>query len=157
MGSRFPTRDAEAPGWNVEFSVWDCFDWAFGREGFQMSASIDPHKRDLERRFESIGWGLLFLLFGALALPNGTTEYAAAAVLGGALVALNVARAALDLEIAWFGAVLGLAFLIGGLGALGGIHMDVFVLFFAIAGLATIVAAVVRPNRRKATEQPTEA
>jgi hypothetical protein len=115
-----------------------------------MGTSIDPHKRELEKRFESVGWGLLFLLFGALALPNGTTEYAAAALVGGALVALNVARVALGIEIAWFGAILGMAFLIGGVGALEGLHLDVFVLFFAIAGLVTIAAALVPSRPRTA-------
>jgi hypothetical protein len=112
----------------------------------QMKSS-DGHGKDLERRFDDVGWGLLFLLFAALALPSGTAEYASAAIVGGLMLGLNAARVAVDVEVRWFSVVLGAAMLVGGAGALGGVHMDVFMLFFGILGAITILSAVVRPGR----------
>ena len=122
-----------------------------------MDVSLDPRKRDLDKRLESIGWGLVFLLFGALAMPAGTAEYAAVAAIGGALIGLNVVRVALGIAIAWFGLILGASLLIAGIGALSGVHMDAFVLFFAIAGAVTIVAALVRPRSRADSKATGEA
>ncbi len=107
---------------------------------------MDGRQRDLERRFDAIGWGLVFLLFAALAMPRGTVEYAAVAGIGGALLLLNAARAISGLPLRWFSIVLGGALTIAGSGALGGVHMDAFVLFFVLAGVVNIGAAILRPR-----------
>jgi hypothetical protein len=106
--------------------------------------------RDLEERFDTVGWGLVFLLFAALALPNGTTEYVAVTAVGGAMLALNAVRRVMDAPVRWFSIVLGGALFIAGCGALGGMHMDAFVLFFVLAGVVNIAAAVFRPARATA-------
>ncbi len=111
-----------------------------------MGESADPGKAELEDRLDSIGWGLLFLVVGVLAIPNGTTEYVCAAAEGAALLGLNVLRLALAVPVGWFTMILGAAFLAGGVGALTGLHMDVFVLFFVAAGAVTIVGAIVKPG-----------
>ncbi len=156
MGSGVSNSEEELPGWRLEFDLTDWIAWIFGG-GNPVNASIDPEKRELEKRFESVGWGLLLLLVGAVAMPNGTAEYAAVAAIGAALVLLNVVRVALHMEIAWFGAVLGASLLIAGIGALAGFHMDAFVLFFAIGGAVTIVAAIARPSRKADPRLTTEA
>jgi hypothetical protein len=114
-------------------------------QGDEMS-SMDTNQRDLDRRFDTVGWGLLFLLFGALAMPNGTGEYAAVAAIGAGMLLLNALRRLADVPIRWFSVILGSALLIAGCGALGGMHMDAFVLFFVLAGVVNIAAAVVRPR-----------
>lgn len=101
----------------------------------------------LEDRFDNVGWGLLFLLAGALALPGGTAQYAAAIAVGGAMLGLNVIRAFMFLPVRWFSIILGTVMVLAGGGALGGVHMDVFVLFFVILGVVTIGAAIVNPSR----------
>jgi hypothetical protein len=155
MGSEVSNPDEELPGWRLELNVPNWLAWMFG-EGDQVDGSSDPQKKELEKRFESVGWGLLFLLVGAVSMPNGTAEYAAVAGIGAALVLLNVARVALHMEIAWFGATLGASLLIAGVGALAGFHMDAFVLFFAIGGLVTILAAIARPSRKADPRLTTE-
>jgi hypothetical protein len=108
---------------------------------------IDPHKKELEERLDSVGWGLLFLLFGALALPNGTAEYASAAIVGAVMLGLNAARIVLDVPVRWFSIILGTVMAVAGSGALAGVHMDVFVLFFVFAGVVTIAGAALKPRR----------
>ena len=109
--------------------------------------SMDAHHTQLENKFDAMGWGLLFLLFAALALPNGQAEYASAAIVGGLMLALNVARIAVDVPVRWFSVILGTVMLVAGSGALAGVHMDVFVLFFVLAGAVTIGGALVGSKR----------
>jgi hypothetical protein len=52
--------------------------------------------------------------------------------------------------VRWFSVILGTVFLVGGTGALVGVHMDVFVLFFLIAGVVTILGALIAPRRATA-------
>ena len=112
---------------------------------------IERNRRDLEQRFDTVGWGLVFFLFAALAMPNGTGEYIAVTAVGGGMLALNAIRRALDIPIRWFSVVLGGALPVAGCGALGGLHMDAFVLFFVLAGLVNVGAAILRPRRATAS------
>ena len=112
---------------------------------------MDIEKMELDQRLEAVGWGLLFLLFGALALPTGTAEYVSVAAIGAAMLGLNLFRAVRNLPIAWFSTILGASILTAGSGALAGLHMDAFVLFFVLAGAVTIGGAVIRPRRAVAS------
>jgi hypothetical protein len=112
-------------------------------------ATVGTRKWDLEDRFDDIGWGLLFLLVAALALPNGTAEYVSVAGLGAGMVGLNVARRVAGIHVRWFTVVLGVTALTAGILALIGIHrVDAFALFFVFLGALTIAAAIVRPSRQ---------
>jgi hypothetical protein len=109
---------------------------------------MDDRKRDLEKRFDGVGWGLLFLAFAALALPNGTAEYASVAAVGAAMLGLNAVRVIAGVPIRWFTTVLGATGLVAGAMALGGVKVDAFALFFVFLGIVTIAAAIVRPSRQ---------
>jgi hypothetical protein len=109
------------------------------------STKSDP--RVLASRLDSVGWGLLFFLVAAVALPRGTTEYAVLAAIGAAMVLLNVTRVATGIGPMWFSSILGASLLVGGVAALGGIHTDVVVLFFLFAGIVTVAVAILRPAR----------
>ena len=50
----------------------------------------------------------------------------------------------------WFSVILGAALLIACTGALASVHMDVFALFFVIAGVVTIGGAILTPRRATA-------
>jgi hypothetical protein len=108
-----------------------------------MHGTVDGRIEELQDRFDSIGWGLLFLLFAALALPNGNVEYASAAAVGGLLLALNVVRVVMSVPVRGFSIILGAVMLVAGSGALVGVKMDVFVLFFVAAGMITIAGALI--------------
>jgi|GEM_PF-1625469 hypothetical protein len=146
MTSRSSQPDGQLVGRDFDLGIWDWCKGIFSAEGDHMGESADPHKVELEGRLDSIGWGLLFLLVGVLAIPNGTVEYACAAAVGAAMLGLNLLRVILAVPVRWFTIILGAAFLAGGSGAMAGLHMDVFVLFFVVAGVVTIVGAIVKPG-----------
>ncbi len=101
---------------------------------------------DLAARFDTAGWGLLFVLFGALAMPNGTVEYLAVAAVGALMLALNAGRVAARVPVRWLSVILGSVALVAGAGAMVGVRIDAFVLFFFVLGIATVVGAIVRPR-----------
>ncbi len=147
MASEVLEPDDRSAGWDIEITLSDWWNAIVNGGGKRMSEVKDSRTRELERRFDNVGWGLLFLLFAALALPNGTAQYATAAAVGAAMLGLNGARVVAAVPVRWFSIVLGGAFLIGGSGALAGVHMDVFLLFFVLAGVVTIAGAIL-PTRR---------
>ena len=91
-----------------------------------MASTVITRSGELQKRFDDIGWGLLFLLFAALALPNGNAEYASAAAVGGLMLLLNLVRIVMDVPVRWFSVVLGASMLVGGSAAEFGVKMDVF-------------------------------
>ena len=147
MESGVSGPDEEPMGWDLELKLSDWFLDLVRGEGGHMSKVVDSGKHELEGRFDAIGWGLLFLLFGALSLPRGTAEFASAAAVGAAMLGLNGVRLAAGVPLRWFSIILGAAILVAGTGALVSIHMDAFVLFFVIAGVVTIAGAILTPRR----------
>ena len=119
------------------------------RIGEDIEITFDEPIHHLEKRFDAVGWGLLFLLFAALSLPNGNAEYASAAAVGALMLVNNLARRLMDVPVRWFSVVLGASFLIGGTTAVYGIKMDVLALFFAIGGVVLIAGAFVPGGRTK--------
>ncbi len=102
---------------------------------------------DLADRLETIAWGLVFLLFGAIALPSGTLEYVAVTAVGVGLLALNGFRVAAHVEVGWFSVVLGATAVVAGAAALGGVPVNDVAVFFGLAGAVLIVGAILRPRR----------
>jgi hypothetical protein len=85
-----------------------------------------------------------FTVVAVLALPEGPLEYAAAAIVGGLMLALNLLRVGLGAPVRWLSVALGGSMVIAGSAALAGIEMDIFVLFFGLAGAITIAGALRR-------------
>jgi putative copper export protein len=109
-----------------------------------MSETRNVARRTLEDRLDDVGWGLLFLLFAALVLPNDVAEYVSVAAVGALMLGLNVARRAVGVRVGWFSIVLGAVALISGVGAIAGLEIDAFALFFALLGVVLITGAAVR-------------
>ena len=97
----------------------------------------------LEDRFDSIGWGLLAILVGVMALPSGTPTYVLAAVTGGAMLGINVARRLIGVPVRWFSVVLGAVVLAAGVAAMAGTKFDLFAAFFVALGLVVIAGAII--------------
>jgi hypothetical protein len=102
--------------------------------------------RPLAGRFDAAGWGLLLVLFGALALPRGVAEFTLVAGAGAAMLGLNALRAMAGVPVAWFGIILGAVALVAGVGAIGGVTVPAMALLFILLGLGTIIGAVGRPR-----------
>lgn len=111
-----------------------------------LASEGDRPQPGLAARFDTAGWGLLFVLVGALAMPNGTAEYLAVAAVGALMLALNAGRVVAGVPVRWFSIILGSVTLVAGAGAMAGIRIDAFVLFFFALGIATVIGAVVRPR-----------
>jgi hypothetical protein len=140
-------------GWDLELKFSDWFGEIISGKGERVDETMDPRKRELQNTFDNVGWGLLFFLFAVLALPSGTAEYVSAAAVGGAMLGLNGLRILVAVPVRWFSVILGTVFLVGGTGALVGVHMDIFLLFFVLAGVITIVGALVGSRRATATQR----
>ena len=109
-----------------------------------MGHTMNAGARPLAGRFDAAGWGLLLVLFGALALPRGVGEFALVAGTGAAMLGLNTLRAMAGVPVAWFGIILGAVALVAGVGAIVGVTVPAVALLFILLGLGTIIGAVVR-------------
>lgn len=139
--------DEESAGWHLEFKYSDWWDEVVSGRGDPMGEAMDIDKMELDSRYDTVGWGLLFLLFGVLAFPRGTAQYASVAIVGAAMLGLNGLRFLADLPMPWFSSIFGAVMLVAGVTALAGLHVDVFVLFFLVAGVVTIAGALIEPRR----------
>jgi hypothetical protein len=142
MATEGLSRTRETPDWLLRVGKW----YSMARREVELMSepAVGAYHRRLQAKLDSIGWGLLFLLVAVLALPEGPLEYAAAAIVGGLMLALNLLRVGLGAPVRWLSVALGGSMVIAGSAALAGIEMDIFVLFFGLAGAITIAGALRR-------------
>ena len=57
MASDVSSPDEQFPGWNIELKYSDWWGQIVNGEGDRMGKAIDPHKQELENRFDTVGWG----------------------------------------------------------------------------------------------------
>lgn len=107
-----------------------------------MDRTMSTSQRTLDDRLETAGYGLLSLLIAALFLPSGMTEYVAVAGVGALMLGLNAVRIAAGIPVGWFSITVGAWAVIAGLGAMAGLKIDAFALFFLLLGLVTLGAAL---------------
>ncbi len=109
-----------------------------------MGMATNMAHRDIPRRIDAIGWGLLFLMTGALALIPGLPDGTWLAGLGVLLLGLGAARRALGISPEWFTVILGSVVLLAGLGEMVGVAFPGFELLLVLCGLAIVAGQVVR-------------
>ena len=103
-------------------------------------------RRDNADRLEVIGWGLLILMSGVLALVPGLPDGTWLVGLGLLILGLNAARLAMGLPLDWFGLVVGSGAILAGLGVIAGLEVPVFALLLIACGLA-VIAGQLRQGR----------
>ena len=83
----------------------------------KVEAAVDPEKVALNKRLESIGWGLFFIMLGGFMLiPETTISKGFWSVgLGVILLGLNAARYVNGIRMSGFTTFLGILSLIGGI------------------------------------------
>jgi cytosine/uracil/thiamine/allantoin permease len=110
-----------------------------------MAMPEDLRKQDLNRRLETIGWGLFLIMLGGFALvpgvPSGTWLIGAGLIMLG----LNAIRVVLGIRVSAFTLILGTIALLSGLGSVLGVDIPVGPLLIILIGLAIIVRAL-RPR-----------
>ena len=109
-----------------------------------MSSGLTLAKRELNRRLETISWGLFLIMLGGFGLlksvPEGTWLIGAGAIMLG----LNAVRLLLGIRISWFTVLLGTVALFSGLGSVYGVNIPVGPLLVILIGLAIILRALDR-------------
>jgi cytosine/uracil/thiamine/allantoin permease len=109
-----------------------------------VTSGMTPARHELNRRLESISWGLFLIMLGGFALlrsvPEGTWLVGAGVIMLG----LNAVRLLLGIRVSWFTVILGTVALLSGLGSVYGVSIPVGPLLIILIGLSIIVRALDR-------------
>jgi hypothetical protein len=109
-----------------------------------MGLATNMAQHGIRDRVDAIGWGLLFLMTGTLALIPGLPGGTWLVGFGVLLLGLNAARLVLGVAPEWFTVILGSVALLGGLGAMVGVAVPWFALLLIGCGLAILAGQFVR-------------
>jgi hypothetical protein len=106
----------------------------------QVAGEQDAFKDALNKRLDTIGWGLFLLMLGGLWLaPEGMVPEGAWLVgTGLILLALSAVRYLNGIEVSWFWVGLSVLALGAGIGEMVGLSLPVFPILLIIAGAATL-------------------
>jgi hypothetical protein len=106
-----------------------------------MTSPADPRKQDLNKRLETVSWGLFLIMLGGLFLlpsvPPGTWLIGAGVIMLG----LNAVRLVAGIRPSGFSLILGTIALLAGIGSVLGIDLPVGPILIILIGLAIIVRA----------------
>jgi hypothetical protein len=106
-----------------------------------MTSPADPRKQELNRRLETVSWGLFLIMLGGFALlpsvPPGTWLIGAGVIMLG----LNAIRLLAGIRASWFTLILGTIALLAGISSVLGIDIPVGPILIILIGLAIIVRA----------------
>jgi len=98
--------------------------------------NYEVDKRALNKRLESIGWGLFLIMLGATGLvprevvPQGVWSIGVGVILLG----LNVARYSYGIRMSGFTVALGILALLTGIAELFGVDLPIFAILLIIVG-----------------------
>ncbi len=109
-----------------------------------MTSLTNGFAHELEGRIDAIGWGLFFIVSGAVALLPGLPEGTWLASTGVILVGISAVRAALRLSVSWFAVVLGSVLIASGAGEFAGVDVPGFALFLVLCGIALVAGELIR-------------
>jgi hypothetical protein len=107
----------------------------------QTEKNVDPEKTALNKRMETIFWGLFLILMGGWAfIPNETVPKGAWSVAAGLLLfGFNAAHYFNRIRMSGFVAVLGVLAILGGIGdMLGWVDLDGAMLFIILGALLIV-------------------
>jgi hypothetical protein len=105
----------------------------------QASAALFPaHASALDRRLHDVGWGLLLVLAGLMAMTPSDRVPEGGWLLGaaGILLGINAVRWVRQIPVSGFSFVLGLLALASGLGQMLGIHLPLFAICLVVIGVS---------------------
>jgi hypothetical protein len=103
---------------------------------------------NLESRIDAIGWGVFFVMSGAMLLVPGLPDGSWVTGVGIILVGLSGLRYALGLPVSTFAVVCGIVALAAGAGAMAGVAVPWFALLLVLCGLALVGGDLLRRPAR---------
>ncbi|MFH1474256.1 MAG: hypothetical protein ABIG85_00175 [Chloroflexota bacterium] len=106
-----------------------------------MSLPEDARKQELNRRLESVGWGLFLIMLGGFALVKGVPEGTWLIGAGLIMLGLNGVRLLVGIRASGFTLIIGTIALLAGLGSVLGVDIPVGPVFIILIGLAIVVRA----------------
>lgn len=106
-----------------------------------MSMSDHAPKQELNKRLETVSWGLFLIMLGGLAFAKDVPEGTWLIGVGVIMLGLNAVRILLGIRASWFTLVLGTIALLSGLSSVLGVDIPVGPLLIILIGLAIIVRA----------------
>jgi hypothetical protein len=112
-----------------------------------MTSMNYPTRQASESRVDSVGWGLFFVMSGAMLLVPGLPDGSWLTGVGVLLLGLSVARVALGLPVSTFGVMLAAVLVATGVGAIVGIAVPWFSILLVGCGVALVVGETIRRNR----------
>ena len=105
---------------------------------------MDPAKRELNHRLETVSWGLFLIMLGGFALlrsvPEGTWLVGAGIIMLG----LNLVRVLAGIRPSGFTVILGTIALLSGIGSVYGVDVPVGPLLIILIGMAIVFRALDR-------------
>jgi hypothetical protein len=107
-----------------------------------MAIPDELRRRDLNRRLETLSWGLFLIMLGGLALVRDVPEGTWLLGTGVIMLGLNAVRLLLGIRASWFTLLLGTFAVLAGLGSVLGVAIPVGPLMIILIGAAIIVRAV---------------
>jgi len=106
-----------------------------------------PTRHEFESRIDSVGWGLFFVMSGAMLLVPGLPDGSWLTAVGGLLIGLSVARAMLGLPVSTFGVIVAVVLVATGLGVIAGVSVPWFSILLVLCGLALVIGETIRRHR----------
>lgn len=111
-----------------------------------MTSTTYPIRHELESRIDSVGWGLFFVMSGAMLLVPGLPDGSWLTGVGALLIALSALRAMLGLPVSTFGVIVASVLVVTGVGVIAGVAVPWFALLLVLCGVALIVGETIRRN-----------
>jgi hypothetical protein len=116
----------------------------------QPAVDEGAQKRELSRKLDAIGWGLFFLMLGAIWLAPGDwisedNWFMAAAIgVGAILIVMNIVRVLVEVKPSIGAMVLGVLILAWGVAGYYGTDLPFFPILFLLIGVGIIASAARR-------------
>jgi hypothetical protein len=118
-----------------------------GKEGNEMTSTMNAMQKNLESRIDSAGWGVFFLMSGAMLLVPGLPAGSWLTGVGILLIGLSALRAMLGLPVSTFSVMMALVLVATGLGEAAGVAVPWFALMLVLCGVALVIGQLVSRPR----------
>lgn len=114
-------------------------------QDMQLLTPQEAEKAELNKRLESVGWGLFLIMIGGIALaPQSLVPQGVWAIgVGIIMLGLNAARYYYKIKMSGFTIVLGTLALLTGIGELAGVDLPVFAILLILIGASIIIKPMI--------------